>query len=133
MRCRQEAFHNLMRTSTTDGLSRVLTKLGEKQYWEDGSSIDLRETEWVYKYYDAFVLTYMSRELADQGDALDACRGVLNMITKNSGQSFLFGLPVQDFHRALLRTLRHENTVIKRSGFPLWSWAGWIGRIKHPY
>ena len=133
MRCQREAFHDLMQTSTTDGPSRVLTKLGEEQYWEDGSTIDLRETEWDYKHYDAFISTYTGRNLTDQADALNACRGVLNMITRNTGQTFVYGLPMQDFHRALLWKPHHENIITRRLGFPSWSWAGWIGRIEHAY
>ena len=133
MRCQQEAFHDSMRTVPTNDLSRTLTKLGEEQYWEDGSSIDLRETEWDYKHYDAFISTYTSRDLTYQTDALNACRGILNMISNNTGQAFIFGLPVQDFHRALLWKPHHENTIMRRSLFLSWSWAGWIGRIEHAY
>ena len=133
MRCVREVFHDSMRVDTTNTRPRVLTKLGEEQYWEDGSTIDLTETEWDYKHYDSFISAYTSRDLTDQSDALNACRGILNMITKNTGQAFVFGLPVQDFHRALLWKPHHDNTLTRRRAFPSWSWAGWIGRTEHAY
>ena len=133
MRCQQEVFHDSMRIDTLDTKSRVLTKLGEDRYWEDGSSINLYETEWDYKQYDSFVSAYTGRSLTDQFDALNAGRGVLNAITKNTGRAFIFGLPIDDFHRALLWKSHHGNTLTRREGFPSWSWAGWKGRTEYAY
>lgn len=112
---------------------RKLTRLGEESYWEDGSSINIYETEWDYKSYNSLVSTYTSRTLTDQNDALNACRGVLNMMAQNARCQFNFGLPVEDFHRALLWKPHHENTVLRREDFPSWSWLGWIGRTEHAY
>ena len=133
MMCQREMFHDSMRVYMIGTQPRVLTRLGEEQYWEDGSTIDLNETEWDYKHYDSFISTYTNRYLTNQSDALNACRGILNMITMNTGQEFIFGFPVRDFRRALLWKPHHDNIITRRANFPSRSWAGWIGRIEYAY
>lgn len=140
MRCKEEVFHDSMEIgnttsseSSTPSVLRTPTRLGDEYFWEDGSGIELDETEWDYKQYDALVSVYTDRQLTAQSDALNACRGVLNMISEKTGYQFTFGLPVQDFHRALLWKAHHHNTLTRRVGFPSWSWAGWIGRTEHAY
>lgn len=133
MRCQQEFFHDSMKITATDTKSRVPTKLDKEIYWEDGSTININETEWDFKHYDALVSTYTGRSLTNQSDALNACRGVLNVISKNTNQTFIFGLPVGDIHRALLWKPHHDNTVTRRENFPSWSWVGWQGRTEYAY
>jgi Heterokaryon incompatibility protein (HET) len=133
MRCKEEVFHDSMEEPLSQSISRHPTKLGDEYFWEDGSGIELSETEWDYKQYDAFVSAYTSRDITSQNDALNACRGILSMMTRNTGCRFVFGLPGDDLHRALLWKPHHNNTVLRRDGFPSWSWLGWIGRTEHAY
>ena len=111
----------------------VKTWLGDDYFREDGSGINLDDTEWDFKNYDALVSVFTGRHLTYQTDVLNACRGSLNRFSDKSGVVFAFGLPMSDCLRALIWAPHHAHVLARRLGFPSWSWAGWTGRIEYHY
>lgn len=72
MTCRTEFFHDCL---AIDQISRgAKTWLGDDYFREDGSGINLDETEWNFKTYDALISVFTSRNLTDQKDTLNACK-----------------------------------------------------------
>ena len=131
MQCRTEFFHDSMPLHLES--TGVKTWLGDDYFREDGSGINLDQAEWDFKTWDALVSVYSGRKLTYQSDALNACQGSLNRISLKTGFKFCFGLPKQDFLRALLWKPHHEHVLVRRPEFPSWSWLGWAGRAECAY
>lgn len=96
-----------------------------------------RRAPWVYMN---FVCLYTSRNLTKPRDILAAFNGVSNLMRKNLGAPFIFGLPSSHFDLALLwepeKALKRrrprkndEKGKAEFNGmeFPSWSWCGWWG------
>jgi hypothetical protein len=131
MTCKMEFFHDSMDINLeARGLK---TWLGDEYFREDGSGINLDEHEWDFKTFDALLSVYSGRRLTIESDALNACRGSLNRISEQTGYTFCFGIPVQDYLRALIWKPHHEYVLVRRLGFPSYSWLGWIGRSEYSY
>ena len=129
--CRTEFFHDCL---AVDLKSKDVTSwLGHDYFREDGSGINLDDTEWDFKNYDALVSVFSGRKLTHEADALNACRGSLNRLSQTAGIEFCFGLPVHDCLRALIWVPHSAHSLTRRLGFPSWSWAGWIGRVEYAY
>ena len=128
MRCRQESFHDTMEVDL--GKDRVPTFQSNQYFWENGFGLDLHSQQWDFLNFDTLVANYTRRKLTKEGDALDACTGALNMTT-STGVGFLWGKPVVDLSRALLWKSHHQACLLRRPGFPSWSWAGWQGSIEY--
>ena len=129
--CRKEYKHDCLAIDSES--KSVNTWLGQDYFREDGSGINLDDSEWDFKNYDALVSVFTGRKLTRQSDALDACRGSLNRIHSSAGVRFGYGLPIHDCLRALIWTPHHGNVVTRCSDFPSWSWTGWQGRIEYAY
>ena len=131
MVCRREFFHDIL--AIDPAIKNVSTWLGQDYFREDGSGINLDDTEWDFKNYDALVSVFSGRKLTYEADVLNACRGSLNRISQRTGMEFTFGLPVQDCLRALIWVPHSAHSLARRHGFPSWSWTGWTGRIEYAY
>lgn len=131
MTCRTEFFHDSMDINLE--AKGVRTWLGDDYFREDGSGISLDEHEWDFKTFEALVSVYSGRKMTLESDALNACRGSLNRISQKTGYNFSFGLPVQDYLRALIWKPHQDHVLVRRLGFPSWSWLGWLGRSEYAY
>ena len=131
MICRREFFHDCL--AIDPAIKSVSTWLGQDYFREDGSGINLDDTKWDFKNYDALISVFSGRKLTYEADALNACRGSLNRISQRTGMEFAFGLPVQDCLRALIWVPHPAHSLARRHGFPSWSWTGWTGRIEYAY
>lgn len=131
MICRKEFFHDCL--AMDPAIRSVSTWLGQDYFREDGSGINLDDTEWDFKNYDALISVFSGRKLTYEADALNACRGSLNRIGQRTGMEFAFGLPMQDCLRALIWVPHSAHSLARRHGFPSWSWTGWTGRIEYAY
>ena len=129
MACQKEYCHD-----SIDLLPSIRTWLSNEEdddFWEDGASINLNQSGCDFKTFGALVSVYSGRKLTDEGDALNACKGSLNRLSKSSGYKFIFGLPEQDMLRALLWKPHPKHVLQRRPGFPSWSWLGWSGRSEY--
>ncbi|KAK3179018.1 hypothetical protein OEA41_001157 [Lepraria neglecta] len=84
---------------------------------------------WVFQFYAAMVSEYTRRETTHSADALNAIAGVFHRVTTNCGATFINGLPHQDLILALSWSNAMQGDLIRRSGFPSWSWCGWKGPV----
>ena len=126
MACQKEYFHDSM--DLVSNAKTWLSQEDEDDFRDDGADIKLDQPRWDFNTYSALVSVYSGRELTDQRDALNACRGSLNRMGKSSGKSFIFGLPREDFLRAMLWKPHPKVVLRRRDAFPSWSWLGWLGR-----
>ncbi|KAK0705595.1 heterokaryon incompatibility protein-domain-containing protein [Lasiosphaeris hirsuta] len=79
--------------------------------------------------YDALVLHYTDRSLTDQSDVLNAFAGMQKLLEKQLGTLFIQGIPPSAFDFFILFT-GHWVVLKRRQGFPSWSWAGWVGKVR---
>lgn len=77
--------------------------------------------------YSELVKDYSGRNLTFSGDALNAFSAVLQCLEPAYPGGFLFGIP--EFFFDFLLLWKPEARVVRRDGFPSWSWLGWQGRI----
>lgn len=131
MHCQEEWYHDTMPVDTR--VDRVPTLRNDQYFWDNGHGLDLYQKAWNFRTWDELISIYSGRELTYQLDALNACRGALNLITRNTQVSFVYGMPKIDILRALLWKPHHKHCLVRRPGFPSWSWAGWIGRTECAY
>jgi hypothetical protein len=127
MRCREEFFHDLMAADV--GQERIPVKQCDTYFWENGFGLDLQHQEWNFLQFDALIANFTRRELTNQDDALKACTGALNQFTRITGVGFVWGMPIADWHRAVLWVPHYLEVFTQRPGFPSWSWLGWKGRV----
>ncbi|KAK0619813.1 hypothetical protein B0T14DRAFT_214809 [Immersiella caudata] len=84
-------------------------------------------------------LYYVARQLANQGDVLNAVTALLEHMKETLFQDgFRLGLPLQNFRQSLLwgskvRYISHEHitkpsgsipVTVRGSHFPSWTWTG---------
>ena len=129
MVCQKEYFHDSM--DLVPSARTWLSQEDDDDFREDGADIKLDQHIWDFKTFDALVSVYSGRHLSEESDALNACRGSLNRLGRSSNRTFIFGLPKEDFLRALLWKPHHKNILTRRPGFPSWSWLGWTGRSEY--
>ncbi|KAI1132615.1 heterokaryon incompatibility protein-domain-containing protein [Nemania abortiva] len=90
---------------------------------------------------------FNDRELSYDEDALPAITGMLSVVSRSMGGSFLYGLPESIFDSALgwyppigsyMRRRKgqepgsspnHDRVQLTPCGLPSWSWIGWKGRF----
>ncbi|MCJ1310516.1 hypothetical protein MMC25_004180 [Agyrium rufum] len=88
-----------------------------------------------FRAYAAMVAAYSPRNFSFSSDAENAIIGVLGRIGRTEEVRYTFGLPEGDVKRALLWTESEDEeldkTLIRRQGFPSWSWLGWHGHIEY--
>ena len=96
------------------------------------------ERQPIWRSYQKAVAEYTKRFLSDHSDALNAFRGIADLLQAAFKGDFLYGLPETELDIALLwqpasliRRRVHPET--HRPLFPSWSWAGWIGEVKYSW
>lgn len=75
--------------------------------------------------YNGILSLYNQRVMTYQGDALKAMSGVIRRLAEQMRCEWLEGLPTAEFDRAMIFT--SPTPLRRRSGFPSYSWTGWIG------
>jgi len=88
----------------------------------DMSLQDFREGRLTY---NGILYMYNQRVMTYQGDALKAMSGVIRRLAEQMRCEWLEGLPTAEFDRAMVFT--SAAPLRRRSGFPSYSWTGWIG------
>lgn len=69
MTCRTELFHDCLAMDLES--KGVRSWLGRDYLREDGSGINLDDTEWDFKNYDALFSVFSGRKLTHEADALN--------------------------------------------------------------
>lgn len=90
----------------------------------------------AFKGYQEFLTAYLRRQLSDPYDILNGFAGILDGLSAHLG-SFRWGLPTSGRFTADALTWNSKESfpLIRRQGFPSWSWAGWekVGDLEfHP-
>jgi hypothetical protein len=83
--------------------------------------------------YAKAVEEYTHRQMSHQTDILNAFAGLGRIFSMALQSESYFGLPAKSLDVALL--WRPTQRLKRRSGFPSWSWAGWVGQVAYnkPY
>jgi hypothetical protein len=74
------------------------------------------------------IMAYSKRELSYQSDILDAFAGVADMVRNDCGTELCYGLVSSALMSGMLWRLS-VSLVSRRTGFPSWSWCGWLGGV----
>ena len=130
MECQTEVFHDLVNTSPDDTGREV--RHDDPYSRADGSGFDLNQKVWEFKKFAFHVSIFSARDITDERDRHDACRGLLKQMTASTGCGFSYGLPHQDFLRSSLWKPHHDHINKRRHGFSTWSWLGSRGRVEYP-
>lgn len=77
------------------------------------------------------IMAYSKRELSYQSDILDAFAGVADMMETDCGTELCYGLVSSALTSGMLWRLS-VSPVSRRTGFPSWSWCGWLGEVDVP-
>ena len=83
----------------------------------------------VFAEYTRVIEEYTHREISYESDVLNAFAGLLHIFSRFFRCKTLFGLPESLLDVALL--WKPTRQLQRRSGFPSWSWAGWVGRVAY--
>jgi hypothetical protein len=89
----------------------------------------------VFAEYQSIVSLYSTREMTDEGDAINAVDGLLSVIRASMRTEVIFGLPESMLDAALLwrgtkpLQARQRGTESSEATIPSWSWAGWTGYV----
>ncbi len=103
--------------------------------WIDGSTEITRHgatrlvRSAVFAEYTRAIEQYTHREISYQSDVLNAFAGLLHIFSRFFRCKTLLGLPESLLDVALL--WKPTRQLQRRSGFPSWSWAGWVGRVAY--
>lgn len=96
------------------------------------------ERQPIWRSYQKAIAEYTKRSLSDESDAVNAFRGLADLLQAAFKGDFLFGLPETELDFALLwqpasliRRRVHPQT--QKPLFPSWSWAGWIGEVRYSW
>lgn len=78
--------------------------------------------------FTSAVELYTRRELTNPSDILNAFEGVRQVLEKRIGSPIFYGL----VEKMMDQSLMWESTkrLIRRRGFPTWSWSGWLGEVQ---
>ncbi|KAI1397774.1 hypothetical protein F4819DRAFT_65792 [Hypoxylon fuscum] len=75
---------------------------------------------------------YSRRQLTFEEDSLNAFLGVLKYYETYHGIKHLWGLPIVEAdgcYAFYLEWVHNDGPVLRRTGFPSWSWTGWAGGV----
>ena len=103
--------------------------------WIDGSTEITRHgatrlvRSVVFAEYTRAIEEYTHREISYESDVLNAFAGLLHIFSRFLRCKTLLGLPEGLLDVALL--WKPTRQLQRRSGFPSWSWAGWVGRVAY--
>ena len=81
--------------------------------------------------FTSAVELYTRRELTNPVDILSAFAGVEQVLEKRLNVTIYYGLFEQLMDSSL--TWESSKRLVRRSNFPSWSWAGWLGEIQWKY
>ena len=85
--------------------------------------------------YSTLVKRYTKRKLTNENDILDAFAGIQTALSRSLGP-FYWGLP-QNLLAQSLAWIATTEDMTQRSGFPSWTWAGWLfgerNNASYPY
>ncbi|KAK4644525.1 hypothetical protein QC761_0053600 [Podospora bellae-mahoneyi] len=79
------------------------------------------------RVYGSLIRQYSGRSLGNDADVLRAMGGIMRRVSIKVGYPVVQGLPVAHLDIFLLFK---GNNVIRRPGFPSYSWAGWRGEVR---
>ena len=131
--CQEELFHSMVHIDLSETRDRNLHADFAGSFGALG--YDLNSAEWNFRTYVEIVAAYTPRKLSFPSDAENAIRGILNRLSRLTDTPFAFGLPADDLERAILWTEVEDEEVdvclLRRQGFPSWSWLGWYGKIEY--
>ena len=74
---------------------------------------------------------YTPRDMTYESDSLRALAGICHRVGKTTSCRFLEGIPVASFD-LYLGFMPQVTGLVRRQGFPSWSWAGWKGHLGYP-
>lgn len=83
----------------------------------------------VFAEYTRVIEEYTHRKISYESDVLNALAGLLHIFSRFFRCKTLLGLPETLLDVALL--WKPTRQLQRRSGFPSWSWAGWVGRVAY--
>lgn len=124
MICRNGSYREDL-TRCHVNLTQRFKRLGPQEWQpplKERSNTELRES------FMKYVEEYTKRNLSYDSDALNAFAGVINFFRDNISLASTAGIPNATFGLDLLWNA--VNYLKRRSGFPSWSWVGWIGSIR---
>jgi hypothetical protein len=83
--------------------------------------------------YAKAVEEYTHRQMSNSADILNAFAGLGRIFSIALQSEAIFGLPAKNLDAGL--HWRPTRQLVRRTGFPSWSWAGWIGQVtfNRPY
>jgi hypothetical protein len=128
------------RDTSSEGDSRA----GPSTYWVDTPSgkelKPLPRLDGLWEQYYRLVLQYSRRQLSFQDDCFNAFRGILQHLSKVSGEEFFWAMPRSYFERSLIwsgSTDRRLAFYPSADGkgkccFPSWSWISWYQHVWLP-
>jgi hypothetical protein len=97
--------------------------------------LDIALVRFLWKFsldiLGGLIMAYSKRELSYQSDILDAFAGVADMARNDSGTELCYGLVSSALTSGMLWRLS-ASPVSRRTGFPSWSWCGWLGEVVVP-
>jgi hypothetical protein len=82
-----------------------------------------------FSVFSALLFYYSSRTLTFQSDGLNAFAGISQRLAQRYKCRLLQGIPVSSFE--LYQVFQAAGALLRRGGFPSWSWAGWIGHLDY--
>jgi hypothetical protein len=89
------------------------------------------------RFFDMYLqlaYEYLSKQLTDPSDIVNAFSGILEHIGKRCGWHFVHCLPIQLFDAALMWCHVDQKPRRRLNGCqtePSWSWTGWFGRMSY--
>nr|KAK5434533.1 hypothetical protein LTR18_010408 [Exophiala xenobiotica] len=81
--------------------------------------------------FTSAVELYTRRELTNPVDILNAFEGVQLVLEKRIGANIYYGSLETMMNSSLM--WESNKRLLRRPGFPSWSWSGWIGEIQWKY
>ncbi|KPA36155.1 heterokaryon incompatibility protein [Fusarium langsethiae] len=100
-----------------------------------------------WSVFSLLVTRYNDMTFRYDEDALPAISGLFSILSRRFEGGFLYGIPEMMFERGLgwkpwldstnlerrVRSSRPQDTQLKPSGLPSWSWIGWSGNVDPGY
>ena len=131
--CKQELFHSMVEIVSPH--QRRLNIFDDTNGSCGAMGYELLLGSDNFRAYGEIVAAYTPRLLSFDSDAENAIIGILKKFSQIQEASFVFGLPENDLHRALLWVVEEDDEadvfLLRRQGFPSWSWLGWSGNIEY--
>ena len=131
--CQNELFHPIVQIDLSENRDKNL--FDDVRGPSGALGYDITSEEWDFRTYTKIIAAYTPRKLSFPSDAENAIGGILNRLSHLNATRFVFGLPEDDLERALLWTTveddEFEVCLLRRRGFPSWSWLGWSGEIEY--